>query len=1044
MCDESERGRVHYLPHSWIFQKNKLRVVFDASAKTKSGESLNDQIHAGPNLVENSIGILINVRLGAVALSADIEKAFLQMVLNELDRDCTRFLWIKDINKPLSKTNLLYFRFARILFGVNASPFLLNMVIKDLLSSKPHLKILIQNLRNFYVDNFITSVDDLAEALQIFEILCKELRSIKMNLRDWVSNEERVIRALPADSRLENSNVVTLLGIEWHTKQDVLCCKLNSNLPTLGTKHNILSFLASVYDPLGFFSPCLLELKLFLRECWRVKYQWHQQLSDEMVAIWIKLRSEILQIEKIPIPRHIGLKIKRTTYSIHIFCDASQKAYACCAYLICTDKITSAVISNLIFAKVRLAPKNALSIPKLELLGVLIGKRTAEFLINNFRYPIDQTIVWTDATTVLQWLHSMEILPPFVQNRITEIRKSAIDQIRYVPTEDNPADYASRGKTPSALKQLEKWWNGPSWVVFPKSWPSPPENVLTFEPKLEQRRQGEFITTLVVSEQIVKDPTLEELEKKFELGTWSAKVKLFKYVVRSALYKENPNFEEPPANEMFKLCEKFLILSLQQKYFKTEYELLKRNKVASKNLDLFLDDDNIIRCRSRLTLCNLPKETIKPILLPREDSATAGYIREIHQKNGHVGANHVLAKLRERFWVIKGRSLVKSVLKRCVTCRRWTGGSYELPPIPPLPEIRVTTVAPFLFVGTDYIGPFFVKNNLGQTISVQILVFVCLVTRAVHLELVPDLTGYNCYLALLRFTTTRRVPHVIISDNASTFQFVQPIVGNNIVQLKDYRVKAFATSNNINWHFIPAYAPWFGGAYERLNGLIKSSLKKSYGLQLLHYEEFRTAIAVASDIVNSRPLTYVSDEPIQILTPNHFLKLGPTNINTDLGEPISKPPVSDTGAQLKQNWRYVSQVLDAYWESFKHDYLVSLLEKHRRTHPRKRGTSRFTPSVGDIVLIEEPHAPRADWTIGTITKLDRRQALAYVRNNNKIIMRSIRQLYPLEVACERNDTLDTAQNIPSTSKTVSANINSPQIVAQNSEPPIRLAITAGP
>ena len=298
-----------------------------------------------------------------------------------------------------------------------------------------------------------------------------------------------------------------------------------------------------------------------------------------------------------------------------------------------------------------------------------------------------------------------------------------------------------------------------------------------------------------------------------------------------------------------------------------------------------------------------------------------------------------------------------------------------------------------------------------QVVDVHVLLFTCLVTRAIHLELVPNTSGKHCLLALDRFYSLRRVPKMIISDNGSSFTFIQPMLGIK-VKIRDHKLNNYVSSNQIQWHFIPQYAPWYGGAYERLVGLVKRSLKKSYGLHLLEYEELRTVIYRVMDIVNGRPLNYMfSDEILQALTPNHFLKLGPTNINLDIF-PVEKPPVSATGADLLRDWHHICRVLDAYWDAFRSLYLTSLRERHVSKHPKKRGTPPFTPSVGDVVLVQEVSQPRGSWKIGVIKELDKRQALATVLSDKKKIIRSIRQLYPLEVNCERSVPL-SATNPPS-------------------------------
>ncbi len=174
-----EVHRIHYLPHRWVQEKTKIRVVYDASAKTKTGVSLNDLVYKGQNLTKVMIAQLLNFRLHPVAISADIKGAYLQIGLNEVDRDAIRFLWVNDLTKPAeSKSNIKYLRFARVPFGVNASPFLLNMVLQEHFASDPPSELTTMARENFYVDNFVVSVPSMVKAMSVYEYLTQKFNDI--------------------------------------------------------------------------------------------------------------------------------------------------------------------------------------------------------------------------------------------------------------------------------------------------------------------------------------------------------------------------------------------------------------------------------------------------------------------------------------------------------------------------------------------------------------------------------------------------------------------------------------------------------------------------------------------------------------------------------------------------------------------------------------------------------------------------------------------------------------------------------------------------
>ncbi len=1010
-----EVHRIHYLPHRWVQEKTKIRVVYDASAKTKTGISLNDLVYKGQNLTRMMIAQLINFRLHPVAISADIKGAYLQIGLNEVDRDATRFLWVNDLSLPIEgKNNIRYLRFARVPFGVNASPFLLNMVLQERFAAEPPSELSTMARENFYVDNFIVSVSSVVKAINVFEYMTAKLNDMQMNLRDWATNNDQFLSIIPMEKRHreDSSKSISILGLVWDRQHDTLACKLNVNLPLEGTKRNVLRFLASIYDPLNLLAPSLLELRIFLRKCWKNKLDWNTPLPKSLLAEWCKLRIDALEIPKVAIPRHYWSGDEPGKYELHVFCDASQEAYACCAYLVFKPDNNLQIKTSLIFGKNRLSPPKSMSIPRLELLGVLIGKRTAEFLTHALQIDLTRTILWMNATTVLQWLNSAEILQVFVQNRINELRSAKSIEYRYVPGSDNPADYATRGKPVRILQNLPNWWHGPSWLVHEALWPKPPINVLNY-----QWTQSKS-TTVCVTGQREMSLLNDRIEKG--MSSWNSRVRVFRNIIKFCIIGSKLPLHATDTH-LLKLAENLLIAELQHKYFYKELKLLKKGIQPPTNLDLFIPSDErnedgsikkrsdkIMRCGGRLQHANLGYDGIHPILLPRESPATESLIRMIHVNQGHVGASHVLSKLRERFWIVKARARINSVIHRCVICRRWKGKSYTPPPIPPIPAARVDSCSPFLHIGIDHFGPFMTREKKGELEkSCQVLIFACLVTRAVHLELVPDLIGEHVFLALNRFSSLRRVPQFIISDNAKCFQFVQPLVGIK-VQISDYHVRRYIDNNRVEWYFIPQYAPWYGAAYERLIGIVKRSFYTAVSKRILPYEEMRTVLFRVMDIVNDRPLTYVpSEEIIRPLTPNHFLRLGPANVNMTL-EMHPRPPRTETGKLLADQWRKLNHMLDVYWERFRHEYLTSLRERHSVELKKTKGSLPIIPSPGDVVLVADPHAPRNEWVLGVIHQVDRRQAVAHVTTikpgtlfdqsvQKTTLLRSITQLCPLEL-----------------------------------------------
>ncbi|XP_063420614.1 uncharacterized protein LOC134705828 [Mytilus trossulus] len=269
---------------------------------------------------------------------------------------------------------------------------------------------------------------------------------------------------------------------------------------------------------------------------------------------------------------------------------------------------------------------------------------------------------------------------------------------------------------------------------------------------------------------------------------------------------------------------KFLwIRYTQGKIFSDEINCIdnstKRKTLVRQLKKLFLDEKQLLRCGGRRIDNATVGETVKfPYLLPAKDRLTHLIVLEAHENTLHSGINITLAYIQQTFWIPKLRQCVKSILMKCVTCRKVIGKSYPAPEIPPLPKERVQDATPFSITGVDFTGALTTRNRHNEESKVYICLFTCAVTRAVHLELVYDLSEESFLLCFRRFVSRRSVPKIMMSDNALTFK----AASNEISRLCNSRkVKENIQNYGIEWKFIPNRAPWFGGMWERMIGLRK-------------------------------------------------------------------------------------------------------------------------------------------------------------------------------------------------------------------------------
>ena len=323
-----------------------------------------------------------------------------------------------------------------------------------------------------------------------------------------------------------------------------------------------------------------------------------------------------------------------------------------------------------------------------------------------------------------------------------------------------------------------------------------------------------------------------------------------------------------------------LLKATQQTTYRQEISYLKnkdkfKEPAIIQQLNLYLDDGGLIRCRGWLEYTDLPHDTKFPILIPKDNYLTTLIVQYMHKVVMHGGVRETLSQIRQTYWIPQGRQLVQKIISKCVTCRKIQGPPFRSEPTPPLPRSRVQQSQAFQFTGIDYAGPLYVRNQGNQTSSkMYICLFTCATVRALHLELVEDHTTQAFLRAFRRFISRRGIPEYIISDNAKTLKAgAEELQTMKTQALGTNTSKQFLANHSISWKFITERAPWWGGFYERLVGLVKRCLKKTIGKACLNMIELNTILTEVEAVLNSRPLTYlyidINDAPP--LTPSHFL-----------------------------------------------------------------------------------------------------------------------------------------------------------------------------
>ncbi|KAH9387691.1 hypothetical protein TYRP_008885 [Tyrophagus putrescentiae] len=950
--------KCYYMPHHPVVRMDKettkMRVVFDASSHATGTKPLND-----------------NLFKGIVKVDPD-------------DRDAFRFWWRDETGQLTTR------RFTAVPFGTSISPYLLYIVFshlfKQMESKYPAVVSVVKD--RMYVDDVIVAFQDAKpEDLEQFCTQCTALfKEASMNLRKFRTNHQQLDEQWAGPDRAE---IAKVLGHAWTVLVDTFAPSIDigpyQTLVSL-TKREFTAFVQSVYNPTGIVAPFNLKLKLALRELWALKLRWDEPIPESNLQEALGLIRDAQLVNSMVAPRNV-LPDDDSVLTLRIYADASEKAVAVVAYC-CSSKGNFHIL-----AKTKLA--RSATMPELELDALGMAAAVANHL--TFVHPFSRVVICGDSKCNLQRLQQhLNKQKPSIALRIRKISKLApTATFRHVTTKENLADIASRGATMAQLVKVKQWLEAgelPSSTQF--------EHTLSSQ-------------VMTVSTMPTTDPNQCRCTR---YATYQLAVGTYRYVAR-LLKRMSPKYDDLPELDLALI---FLIREVQQNHF--QHHIADVDAAANitfdkqsllRNFGAHLDQHGLVRLRTRIEQSvNFSYEEVHPIILPPHCHFSRLVIANTHHQLFHPGVERTCSSIRERFFIINQRRMVKHFVNNCQICRRkrHTVSTIRHGPVPAF-RYDVSS-PPFTNTGIDLFGP--VKVPMEGDAKVYGVIYVCATSRLVYIDAIPDMTAESVFKSVTQFVARNGLPRMFYSDNGK--QLIK--VKNDLQKyLEEMSLKRPDQEYRFQWQHLTAHSPWKGGFYERLNRSIKEalatfSLDRTVSTQSiagrvngkkakLTLDQLKYVFAEIESMINNRPLF---EHEGKVIRPVDF-RAGQGSLQMPIACNL---PARYQKPNIIRDYKAFQAKVNHYRSLWKSHYILELRNFHQHTE-KQTVPRRF--EIGDVVHVRSPSSRLDQWPLGIVTHvftssdgISRSVKVRTLSRGNVVEeTKDVRNLVPTEANQERHD-----------------------------------------
>ena len=978
---QSWEGAYYYLNLLGVKGKSSdMRVVFDAARRQGGYPSLNDCLLKGPdNFMNNGVlPVLLGFRNGRVAAVADLRKFHNQVHLVQEDVHMQRFYW-RDL-----KTDEPPKTYAMVAnnFGVKPANCIATSALHksaDLFADKYPLESE-EIKQQTYVDDELIAAPDMVELRNKTKHMDEICEHANMPNKGWTYSGDETVPDISIGRGVSGVETISekVLGALYNPGSDKFYFLANLKLKTLdGVIHEIstweefqvikdtllltrkvaLSNVARIFDPVGFLVAILLESKLLIRESWcGEQLGWDDPLPSDQQKRWIRFLSSLLSLGEVlferslwPEGRVVGLPM------LIVFCDGSALAFGAVAF-IRWELEGGGFWCRLIMAKCRVAPKNILSIPRMELNGAVLGNRIKNFLMNDTNFQFSKVYVLVDSSTVLGYLQKeCGTFRPFEGVRVAEFQSTSnyvdgkLGNVAWVSGKDNPADWCTKPRTVAEVRDSRFWKEGPEFLKRDEStWPL----IFTYK---KDNFEGELRVPRSVKclhVHVQHDDFLGRLVHRS--SSWKKSVRTLSWILRFVDSHFVRRTGVLSADEMTRA--RTLLIKFAQRELIHDLEVSAGGKGRYAKLCPVLDTDGIWRVGSRMRVVPFTLDAKLPALLPPRHRVTLLLMRKAHQ-HSHLLQDGTVARFRcEGFWTVRCGHLAKSVVDKCVDCRKLSRRLLKQK-MGEIPEERLQSPYAWGYCQMDLVGPFKCRSDVNSRANKKTwgIVIEDANSGAVHLDVVSDYSAQAVIFSLHRFASLRGWPGVICTDPGSQLESASGQFDKWWSSMGDM-LRTFGGEQNFKWKLSPADSPWRQGKAERRIALIKKQLALSIGDTRVTPLELQTTLMEIANMCNERPIGLSrprADGTYEIITPNQLLLGRSINILPDNTPIVENMPVA-------ARFRLVHLISTNFWKRWSAEVSPGLVVR-QKWHEQSRNLC-----VGDLVLICEPSKLKAKYKLGVV------------------------------------------------------------------------------